>query len=273
MSFYMAHTVLVFFAGHKIGGQKKLSKPTWPKLLIINKITTLISPHSSLFTVLFSLLSLQIYSPMSLPTIDTIIFDLGNVLINWNPRLLYRKIFDSEDQITDFLGHICTPTFNAAQDAGRSFEEATASLVAQHPRWEAEIRAYYGRYAEQFDGPIHETVAVLEALKTDGRFRLYGLTNWPADSFPWALETFPFINLLEGVVVSGYEKVIKPDPRIYQILFERYSVKPEQAIYTDDSLPNIEAGKALGLHTIHFQTPTQFKQELKTMIGHLAGIR
>lgn len=204
---------------------------------------------------------------MTAPAIDTIIFDLGNVLIDWNIQYLYQQVIPDETRRTYFLTHICNPAFNAMQDAGRSFDEATEVKVAEFPDWEAEIRAYYGRYPEQFKGPIQATVDILSHLKDSGKFRLLGLTNWPADSFPWARETFPFINWLEGVVVSGDEKVIKPDPKIYQILFERYEVEPTRALYTDDNLNNVEAGQALGLNIIHFQSSEQFQQELITYIG------
>ena len=123
-------------------------------------------------------------------TINTIIFDLGGVLIDWNPRYLYRKIFKTEDEVTWFLENICTSEWNDAQDAGRSFEEATLELIAKHPEWELPIRAWYERWQETIPGPLHETVEILQYFKSNASHRLYALTNWSAQTFPWALDNF-----------------------------------------------------------------------------------
>ena len=194
--------------------------------------------------------------------IDTIIFDLGAVLIDWNPRHLYRKIFKTEDEITWFLENVCTSEWNDQQDAGRSFEEATEELLAKHPEWEIPVRAWYGRWHETIQGPIHGTVEILRFIKESEQFRLYALTNWSAETFPWALSNFDFLHWFEGIVVSGVEKMRKPYPEFYQILFDRYKVNPASALFIDDNIKNIEAGKSLGLTTIHFSSPEQLKTEL-----------
>ena len=195
--------------------------------------------------------------------IETIIFDLGAVLIDWNPRHLYRKIFKTEEEITWFLENICTSEWNDNQDAGRSFAEATEELIAKHPEWEAPVRAWYDRWQETIQGPIHETVEILKTIKDSNRYRLYALTNWSAETFPWALSTFDFLHWFEGIVVSGVEKMRKPQPEFYQILFDRYDVDPNTALFIDDNIKNIRAGKEVGLTTIHFESSDQLRKDLE----------
>ena len=166
---------------------------------------------------------------------DTIIFDLGGVLIDWNPRYLYKKIFKTEEEITWFLENICTPEWNEQQDAGRSFEDATSELLAKFPDHAHAIRAWYDRWQETIQGPIHETVEILKVIKDSKRYRLYALTNWSAETFPWALQNFEFLHWFEGIVVSGVEKTRKPFPDFYQILFERYNITPEKSIFIDEA--------------------------------------
>lgn len=197
--------------------------------------------------------------------INTIIFDLGGVLIDWNPRYLYRKIFKTEEEVSWFLDNICTGDWNDLQDAGRSFEDATEELVHQHPEWEVPIRAWYERWQETITGPIAETVDILKHFKTNSSHRLYALTNWSEQTFPWALDTFEFLHWFEGIVVSGVEKSRKPFPEFYQILFDRYQIDPKQSLFIDDNIKNIEGANAVGLNTLHFQTPAQVRRELKKM--------
>jgi 2-haloacid dehalogenase len=200
--------------------------------------------------------------------IDTVIFDLGGVLIDWNPRYLYRKIFKTEEEVSWFLENICTSEWNDEQDAGRSFEDATQYLLNTHPEWHVPIRAWYGRWQETITGPLHDTVAVLKHLKENTDYRLYALTNWSEQTFPWALDTFEFLQWFEGIVVSGTEKTRKPFPDFYQILFNRYSIDPATALFIDDNLKNINGAKTVGLQTIHFQSSDQLKEELR-MLGIL----
>lgn len=202
---------------------------------------------------------------MSVKTIDTIVFDLGGVLIDWNPRYLYRKIFKTEDEITWFLENICTSEWNEQQDAGRGFEEATEELVSRHPEWEAPIRAWYGRWEETIQGPIHGTVSLLQSLKDRSPYRLYALTNWSAETFPVAMDKFNFLHWFEGIVVSGLEKTRKPFPDIYQLLIDRYKIFPSKSVFIDDNLKNIVAAREVGMNGIHFQSPDQLKSELLTM--------
>jgi 2-haloacid dehalogenase len=194
---------------------------------------------------------------------DTVIFDLGGVLIDWNPRYLYRKIFKTEEEIDWFFQNVCTHDWNEKQDAGRSFEEATEELVVKFPDHEKAIRAWYGRWQETIGGPIHDTVEILRQIKTENRFKLYALTNWSAQTFPWALENFEFLHWFEGIVVSGIEKTRKPFPEFYNILLDRYKVNPSKSIFIDDVPRNLHGAEAVGINGIHFQSPTQLKEELK----------
>jgi 2-haloacid dehalogenase len=197
-----------------------------------------------------------------LSSINTVIFDLGGVLIDWNPRYLYRKIFNTEEEINWFLENVCTPEWNDHQDAGRSFEEATNELIAKFPDHESAIRAWYGRWQETIGGRIHKTVELLEEIKASKKYKLYALTNWSAETFPWALANFDFLHWFDGIVVSGVEKTRKPFPEFYKILFDRYQINPAQAIFIDDNIKNVEGALKVGLPTIHFQSAEQTKKEL-----------
>ncbi len=197
--------------------------------------------------------------------IDTIIFDLGGVLVDWNPVYVYREIFEDEAQMEYFFKNICTSDWNETQDAGRPLREGTELLVAQHPEWEQEIRAFYGRWQEMLGGPVEGTVETLEKLKNLNRHRLFALTNWSAETFPIALELYDFLHWFEGIVVSGVEKTRKPFPEFYRILFERYDIAPRRALFIDDNERNIIAAKELGLHCLHFKSPGQLNLYLKSI--------
>ena len=195
---------------------------------------------------------------------NTIIFDLGGVLIDWNPRYLYRKIFPTEEQITWFLNHVCTSEWNEQQDAGRSFEEATHELLMKFPEHSEAIRAWYERWQETVGGPITDTVEILRHLRDRRQHRLYALTNWSAETFPWARQNFDFLGWFEGIVVSGEEKTLKPRPEFYAILFDRYRVSPGSALFIDDNLKNVEGARAVGMESIHFRSPEQLRDDLAT---------
>lgn len=195
--------------------------------------------------------------------IDTVIFDLGGVLINWDPRNLFKKIFEDQVEMERFLAEVCTPDWNELQDAGRPLAEATELLVAQFPKYTEEITAFYGRWTEMLGGAIEGTVDILNKLKAADTHRIYALTNWSAETFPVALERFDFLQLFEGILVSGDEKMKKPDPRIYQLILDRYQINAPNAVFIDDNLRNIKASINCGLHGIHFTSPEQLSKELK----------
>lgn len=202
-------------------------------------------------------------------SIHTLVFDLGGVLIDWNPEYLYRKIFSDPAERAHFLENICTQEWNEQQDAGRPIKEATEILIREHPSYEEEIRAYYGRWGEMLGGAIGETVVILKHFIESKAHRVYALTNWSAETFPIAQERFEFLDWFEGVIVSGEEKMKKPDPAIYRLLQQRYGIQPKQTLFIDDSPANIEAATKLGFQTIHFRHPQQLELELRQKLGML----
>lgn len=195
--------------------------------------------------------------------IDTIIFDLGGVLIKWDPKRLYRKIFVQETDMEDFLNTVCTMDWNEQQDGGRNIKEANKLLIAQFPVFKKEIQAYYGRWEEMLGGAIEETVEILDHLYADKEYKLVALTNWSHETFPIALERFDFLQYFEDILVSGIEQLKKPDPKIYQLALKRFNVKASNAIFIDDSLRNIKAAANEGINTIHFKSPKQLKRALE----------
>lgn len=194
--------------------------------------------------------------------IKTIIYDLGGVLLDWNPMYVYKDYFESEEKASHFFENICTGDWNEEQDAGRSIVEATQLLVEQYPEWETAIRDYYGRWTEMLKGPIHESVVVFKQLKASGQFKLYALTNWQADLFNIALVRYNFLHWFDGRVVSGEEKMRKPFPEFYMKLIHRYNVDINTALFIDDNLRNVKAARDLGIDSIHFISVDNLKEEL-----------
>ena len=193
--------------------------------------------------------------------ITTIIFDLGGVLIDWNPEYLYKKVFDNEKEMKSFLARVCTPDWNEEQDGGRSIKEATETLAKQYPEHEQNIEAYYSRWPEMLRGPIDGTVEILHKLRQSSRYKLYALTNWSTETFPIARERYQFLGWFDGIVVSGEEKMRKPDPAFYKLLFEKYGVDVTEALFIDDNVRNVEAARKLGIDSIVFTTPDDLIRE------------
>ncbi|WP_036140833.1 MULTISPECIES: HAD family phosphatase [unclassified Luteibacter] len=201
---------------------------------------------------------------------DVVIFDFGGVLIDWNPRYLYRKLFgDDVEGMETFLAEVTTPEWNLQQDAGRSWDEAVRVLTSEHPTKAELIAAYQHRWEETLGGAIDDSLHILRELKEAGH-PLYGLTNWSHETFPFARERFDFLRLFDGIVVSGEEGTIKPDPKLYRTLLERYDIDPARAVFIDDNKANVDAAEALGIHGIHFHTPRQLRDEL-IALGFLAA--
>jgi len=194
--------------------------------------------------------------------IKAIIFDLGGVLIDWNPNYVFDKLFDDEEKKYYFFKYICTPDWNEEQDGGRSLSEATSLLVERHPEWKEYIEAFYGRWEEMLGGPIHDTVEIFRRLKEKGSYKLYALTNWSAELFPIALERYDFLHWFDGRVVSGEEKMRKPFPEFYHLTLERFGLRPEETLFIDDNLRNIKAAEEIGLHCIRFESAAQLEQKL-----------
>ena len=197
--------------------------------------------------------------------INTIIFDLGAVLIDWNPHYMYRTLFTDEEEMKSFLATVTTSDWNEEQDAGRSLQEGTEILVKQFPQYEANIRAFYSRWEEMLGEPFWDTVEIFKELKDSSKYKIYALTNWSAETFPVALSKYEFLSWFDGIVVSGTEKMRKPAPEFYQILMDRHLVKPEEALFIDDNYRNILAAEKLGIKSIHFTDAEQLSVELRQL--------
>lgn len=190
-----------------------------------------------------------------------IVFDFGGVLIDWNPRHLYKKVFASEEEMEWFLTQVCSPAWNGEQDAGRPFAEGVKLLLEKYPKYAAQIEDFYRRWPEMLSGPVKGTADVLKELKDKG-YRVYGLTNWSAETFPLAWERFEFLHWLDGIVVSGEEKCIKPDARLYQTLLSRFNLSAQNCVFIDDNPHNTAAARALGFETVDFADAVQLRKEL-----------
>ncbi len=200
---------------------------------------------------------------------SAVVFDLGGVLIDWDPRHLYRKLFAGDEAAMEsFLATVCTPAWNARQDAGRPFVEGVAGLVRDHPEERERIVAFHERWPETLGGAIEGTVSILHELRERG-VPIYALSNWSAETFPVAQERFPFLGVFDGIVVSGEEHIAKPDPRLFEVLFERYSLDPRSAIFIDDLEPNLAVAAELGMRGLRFTTPLALREDL-VALGLLA---
>ncbi|MDT3404133.1 HAD family hydrolase [Mucilaginibacter terrae] len=197
--------------------------------------------------------------------INTIIFDLGAVLIDWHPHHLYNKIFTEPAQRDWFLENICTNDWNEEQDGGRALAEGTELRVKQFPEHEENIRVFYGRWVEMLNGPIDGTPEIFRQLKESGKYKIYALSNWSAETMEIAFSQFEFLDWFDGMVISGLEKMRKPEPVFYQLLLDRYSIKPEEALFIDDNKRNIIAAEKMGINSIHFINAAQLEKELKSL--------
>ena len=190
------------------------------------------------------------------------IFDLGGVLLEWNPRHLYRKLFASDETAMEhFLATVCTVEWNEEQDAGRSFADATEALMPRHADKRALIEAWGTRFDEMVPFAIEGAVTLLRELK-DQRVPLYAISNWSSETFPPMLKRFEFLTWFRDIVISGDERVIKPDPRIFSALLTRNAIAPESAVFIDDDPRNAAAASALGIHGIHFRGPDALRRDL-----------
>jgi 2-haloacid dehalogenase len=200
-----------------------------------------------------------------MPNRSVAVFDLGGVLIDWNPRYLYRKLFNgNEAAMEHFLATVCSSSWNSQQDAGRPFSEACASLKLQHPHHADLIDAWIQRQAEMVTGPIDGTVDILAELRAR-QVPLYALSNWSAETFPLSLKRFDFLHWFQGILLSGEVRLLKPDPRIFELFFETHNVDPAHTVYIDDLKPNVDAATALGMHGILFTDPPALRKELQKL--------
>jgi 2-haloacid dehalogenase len=192
---------------------------------------------------------------------STVVFDLGNVLVRWNPRLLYEQLIPDADELERFFDTVITHDWIRDQDAGRTFADGIALLTARFPHYEAEIRAFWQRWGEMVPGPIEETVEILAELR-ERQTPLYALTNWSHETFPIARPRFPFFEWFEGIVVSGEVQLVKPDARIYRHLLDAHGLKAEDCVFIDDSPANVAGARNVGITGLHFQSPKRLRQDL-----------
>ena len=192
-----------------------------------------------------------------------VVFDLGMVLIEWDPRHLYRKVFADEAKMEWFLAEVCSPQWNLEQDKGRSWDEAISEATVRHPTWEKEIRLYRSRWMEMVPGAIAGSVNILEELHGRG-VPLYAITNWNDETFWETRERFPFLSLFKDIVVSGDEKLLKPEPAIFQLLARRNGIDLGHSIFIDDSLKNVKGAEAVGMKGHHFTSPEGLRSALQT---------
>lgn len=191
-----------------------------------------------------------------------VVFDLGGVLLDWNPRYLYRQLFDGDDAAMErFLAEVCTMEWHHAHDLGVPPEDNFRDLAAVHPDQAELIRAWSERSEEMVAGPIEETVELLATLKAGG-IPCYALTNMERETYPKRLARFPFLSWFDGTVVSGFEGVAKPDPRIFELLLDRFDLDPAQTILIDDSPTNVKAARSVGMQAIEFESPEQLRRRL-----------
>jgi len=196
------------------------------------------------------------------PSIAAVIFDIGGVLLDWNPRYLYRKLFDDEQAMEWFLAEICTMQWHEANDLGVPFEVSAGELAARHPEFADLIWAWGRRSEEMVAGPISGTVEILGELR--GRsVRCYALTNMEAETYPRRLERYEFLRWFDGTVVSSSEGIAKPDPQIFHLLMGRFGLAPETTLLVDDSRRNVEAAAMLGMQTVRFESPEDLRRRLQ----------
>jgi len=199
-----------------------------------------------------------------MPAIDTVVFDVGNVLIPWDPRRLLRKLLPDDAAVEQFMRESDFLAWNAQHDAGQPFAVGIARQAARFPQWRHLFQAYFDRWEETTAAPIGETLALSRALRGAG-YRTLALTNFSAETWPRAVVLHPFLSEFEGVVVSGHERLMKPDPAIYRLLCERHGVQPERAVFIDDSPHNVEGARRAGMAALHFTSPPRLHADLAAL--------
>ena len=196
--------------------------------------------------------------------IDAVVFDIGGVLLDWDPRHLYRKLFDDPAEMNHFLDRICTPRWHLSHDLGADIESSCRLLAARHPGQADLIMAWWRRGEEMIAGQIDGTVTILADLKAAG-IRCYALSNMEADRFAVRRHRYPFFELFDGWVISGIEGVAKPDPAIFDLLLTRYGLSPERTAFIDDSMRNVRAAASIGLVSIQFSSPDRLRHDLRDL--------
>jgi 2-haloacid dehalogenase len=193
------------------------------------------------------------------------LFDLGGVFFDWDPHHFYKDIFDKDDESKYFLTEVCSDEWNIKQDAGRTIEEAESELIPKFPHYEREIKMYYKNHRKMIRGIFNLSINVLEKLKKQN-YECYVLSNWSAETFAGMIDDYPFLKLFDGLLISGEDKLMKPDMAIYELAINRFNLMPQKTVFIDDKLENIEAAKIIHLNTIHLVDPNKIELEVDKFI-------
>ena len=194
------------------------------------------------------------------------LFDLGGVFFDWDPNHFYINIFDDPDERKYFLNQICNDVWNIKQDAGRTFKEAELELITKFPKYEKQIKMYYTNHRNMIKKTFNDSILILDYLKKNN-YKCYVLSNWSAETFKGMTEDYPFLKKFDGLLISGEDKLIKPDPAIYQLAIKRFNLDPKECVFIDDKLENIEAAKELKFHIIHLTNPKNIEFEIKKYLN------
>ena len=193
------------------------------------------------------------------------LFDLGNVFFDWHPKHFYKDVFPNTQEMEHFLTEICNDKWNIQQDAGRSVEEAERELITLFPKYEDKIKLYYKNHDKMIKGVFQSSIELLEELKKQN-YLCYVLSNWSAETFIHTKIKFSFLNLFDGLIISGEEKLIKPDPKIFNLASKRFNLIPEYTVFIDDRIENIDAASKLNFQTIHLTNPDDIKLLVKKIL-------
>lgn len=193
--------------------------------------------------------------------LKNILFDFGGVLLNWNPHYLYDPYFGDADKAEWFLTNICTYEWNAQHDNGRPVAEGTAELIARYPEWEKEIRMYYDEFMKMMGGQVPGMEELVKDLKAQG-YRVFGLSNWSVETFAQVRPVYPVLDLMEDMIISGRERVMKPNHRIFELALDRFGIKASESVFIDDNPNNVRAATEVGIRGILFQSREQLVREL-----------
>jgi 2-haloacid dehalogenase len=203
-------------------------------------------------------------SVMSSDTVESAVFDFGGVIVDWSPRHLYRQVIDDDEKLDRFLSEVCTLEWHMQHDHGRPMAETIPALCRQHPEFETEIGVWRERYVDMIDGYIEGMLSLLDELRANG-VRLFGLSNMPAEVIDELRVAYPELARLDGTVISGEERIMKPDPELYRRLMRRFDVIPERSVFVDDRADNVDAAASLGFRAVHFRSAAQLRTELADM--------
>jgi len=193
------------------------------------------------------------------------LFDLGGVFFDWDPNHFYKNVFENIEEREFFLAEVCNDNWNVQQDAGRSIAEAELELIPKFPHYEKEIKMYYKNHRKMIRGVFEESIDILKKLK-DKNYECYVLSNWSAETFLGMTDDYPFLKLFDGLLISGEDKLIKPDHAIYQLARDRFNLNPEETVFIDDKLENIQAAQEMNFKTIHLTNPNIIETEIKKFL-------